>query len=96
MQGSSLQSWTQRISNQLNDLLSPNPYNEIDPSEALQLSLHAHPSWTLLALAQQAKDAQFTAVSAVTVIHVATRPQSPSTPARSRWAGGRPVRPRVT
>lgn len=51
--GTSLESWTSRINEQLKDVLEPptERFTEITPTEALSISLNANTKWTLIALA---------------------------------------------
>lgn len=71
--GSSLESWTARIQGQLRDVLEPTErFSEISPTEALGISLNANTKWTLIALANLARDDDSSAVSTL-VWHAARR-----------------------
>lgn len=63
--GTSLESWESRINEQLKDVLEPpqDRYTEISPTEALTISLNANTKWTLIALANLARDEEDSAVS---------------------------------
>lgn len=65
--GTSLESWTARIQGQLRDVLEPTlaeqRFTEISPTEALSISLNTNTKWTLIALANLARDDEDSAVS---------------------------------
>jgi hypothetical protein len=62
--GSSLESWQARIRNQLQEVLNPTErFSEITPTEALEISLDLDVNWTLIALANVARDDEVAAVS---------------------------------
>ncbi|KAK9900799.1 ARM repeat-containing protein [Cystobasidium minutum MCA 4210] len=68
--GTSLESWESRINEQLKDVLEPpqDRYTEISPTEALTISLNANTKWTLIALANLARDEEDSALRTLALV----------------------------